>query len=380
VAQIGFVVDPQQRAPERLLEDWSTLVDVAEAAHRAGVRVSVAQACQSSQTLLRNGVTYHFFAADEKRRTSAHSAEFASLVQRLDADVYHVHGLCFPAEVQTLAQLAPGTPILLQDHASHPPRSWRRPAWRRGFAAATAVSFCAREQGAPFAAAGLIGADRPIFEIPESTSRFTPGDQAAARALTGLSGSPCLLWVGHLDENKDPLCVLDGIADTVRELPDLKLWCCFAGAPLMRRVQRRIRTDPRLAGRVHLLGKVAHSRIQDLMRAADLFVLGSHREGSGYALIEALACGLPPVVTDIPSFRALTGRGAVGRLWPCGDRQALSHALRAATVSARDERALVRTHFERTLSLDALGRALAAAYGRLGVRNPPGRGDRSSGR
>ena len=42
------------------------------------------------------------------------------------------------------------------------------------------------------------------------------------------------------------------------------------------------------------------ARVEELMRAADIFTLGSHREGSGYALTEALACGLPPVVTDIP--------------------------------------------------------------------------------
>ena len=52
------------------------------------------------------------------------------------------------------------------------------------------------------------------------------------------------------------------------------------------------------------------------MQAADLFVLGSHREGSGYSLIEALACGLPPVVTDIHAFRTLTGCGR--------DRQAVA--------------------------------------------------------
>ncbi len=66
------------------------------------------------------------------------------------------------------------------------------------------------------------------------------------------------------------------------------------------------------------------------MRAADLFVLGSHREGSSFALIEALATGLTPVVTDIPSLRALTGNGAVGALWPCGDAGALDDALRSA--------------------------------------------------
>ena len=41
--------------------------------------------------------------------------------------------------------------------------------------------------------------------------------------------------------------------------------------------------------------------------AADVFVSGSHSEGSGYALIEAMSAGVVPVVTDIPSFRAIAG-------------------------------------------------------------------------
>ena len=99
------------------------------------------------------------------------------------------------------------------------------------------------------------------------------------------------------------------------------------------------------------------------MRAADLFVLGSHHEGSGYSVIEALACGLPPVVTDIPSYRALIGSGAAGRLWPCDDARALGDELRAAAAGAAvDTRAAVRAHFDRELSFDSLGRKLAAMY------------------
>ena len=51
--------------------------------------------------------------------------------------------------------------------------------------------------------------------------------------------------------------------------------------------------------------------------AADVFISGSHYEGSGYALIEAMSAGLVPIVTDIPSFRSIAGD--CGERWQPGD-------------------------------------------------------------
>jgi glycosyltransferase involved in cell wall biosynthesis len=100
-----------------------------------------------------------------------------------------------------------------------------------------------------------------------------------------------------------------------------------------------------------------------LMRSADLFVSGSRAESCGFALLEALACGVTPVVTDIPSFRSLTGN-VVGELWPCGDAGRLAEALvRAAGI--RPSRADVRAFFDATLSFAAVGRQWADAYARL---------------
>ncbi|HEV7441653.1 MAG TPA: glycosyltransferase family 4 protein [Steroidobacteraceae bacterium] len=371
VVQISFFVDPQRREPSRLLRDWPTLVDVAEAAQRGGVRVSVVQACSHTERVTRNGVDYHFFAADLAAQAVASTKGLGTLIHTLQADVFHVHGLSFPADVGVLADIAPDTPLLLQDHADRPPRIWRRRAWRRAFALASGVAFCATEQSEAWTAAGLIGAGTEIYQIPESSSRFKPGQQAEARARTPLKGDPCLLWVGHLNANKDPLTVLDGVSEAVGELPGLQLWCCFGSAPLRAQITRRIERDPRLTGRVHLLGAVPHAEIEMFMRAADFFVQGSHREGSGYALLEALACGLPPVVTDIPSFRSLTGEGAVGRLWPCGNAGALSEALVSIATQPRAPlRTQVRAHFDRNLSFDALGRTLAETYQRLRNHKP----------
>jgi glycosyltransferase involved in cell wall biosynthesis len=374
IAQIGFFNDPAGRAPTELLESWTSLVDVAEAAACAGVRVSVVQACSRSEQLERSGVRYHFLPFGE----DPGSAGLAPLGERLRAlapNLVHVHGLDFHRHVLSLAALVPDMPIILQDHASRLPRIWRRAAWRRGLAAAAGIAFCAAEQARPFAQAGLLHPRTRVYEIPESTSRFAPGDREAARRETGVHGDPAVLWVGHLDANKDPLTVLAAVSAAARVLPGLRLWCCFGVAPLLRPVEERIAADPYLRDRVRLLGRVPHARIELLMRATDVFVLGSHREGSGYSLIEALACGLPPVVTDIPSFRALTGGGAAGSLWPCGDAAALSAALQSIAVRLSSAgRAAVRAHFERELSFAALGTKLVTMYRDVCARTRPARG------
>jgi glycosyltransferase involved in cell wall biosynthesis len=100
------------------------------------------------------------------------------------------------------------------------------------------------------------------------------------------------------------------------------------------------------------------------MRAADLFVSASRAESCGYAALEALACGTPPVLTDIPAFRALTDGGRVGRLWPVGDAQALAHAL-VATATMPMPTAQLRAHFDATLSFAAVGRRWREAYAQL---------------
>ena len=363
VAHISFFNDPRGRSPSELLTAWPTMADVAEAVSLAGARVSVVQASSQAEHFARNGVQYHFMPIGESATAPSQSAAFAELLRELAADVFHVQGLDFPRQVLALSDLVPGTPIILQDHAGRVPRFWRRAAMRRCASVISGIAFCALDQAEPFIKAGLIDAKTSIYEIAESTCRFTPGEQGEARRMTALEGDPAILWVGHLDANKDPLTVLQGISDASHHLRDLRLYCCFGVAPLLQAVQARIKGDPMLRNRVHLLGQVPHDRIEQLMRAADLFVLGSHREGSGYSLIEALACGLPPVVTDIPSFRMLTGGGRVGRLWPCGNARALSEAVQSIWVGSRSQlRSSVRTHFENELSFHSLGPKLCAMY------------------
>jgi glycosyltransferase involved in cell wall biosynthesis len=362
VAQISFFQDPQGRLPAQLLHEWPSLVDLADAAHDAGVALTVVQASAHEQTLQHHGTTYHFLVPP-RGRTLASAPQFVHLLGQLQPQVLHVHGFGFAREVIALAALMPHAPILLQDHAGGGPRPWRRPLWRRGFAAATGVCFSALAQAEPLRRMRLLGEALRIYEIPESSSRFSPGAQATARTLTGMHGDPCVLSVGHLVPDKDPLTVLEGFRAAAPHLPDPQLWFYFATAPLLAQLRTQIERDPVLRERVHLMGRVPHERIEQAMRAADLFVSGSHHEGSGYALLEAFACALPPAVSDIPSFRAFTGNGSVGALWRCGDAGALSEALLALARQPRAPlRLATRSYFDRELSFAAVGRKLRASY------------------
>jgi glycosyltransferase involved in cell wall biosynthesis len=66
--------------------------------------------------------------------------------------------------------------------------------------------------------------------------------------------------------------------------------------------------------------------VERLLRASDIFVLPSHREGLPRSVIEALASGLPVVASDIPACRELVD-ASMGMLFPVGDVGALREAL-----------------------------------------------------
>jgi glycosyltransferase involved in cell wall biosynthesis len=366
---VSFYSDSERRAPEELLQAWPTLVRVPGAVARAGVEAIVVQAAATRQTLRRDGVTFHF--VEDRRGISTHlpgclpavhlRTRLIERVASLMPDVLHVHGFAFPVAIWQLTRTLPDVPVLVQDHASRPPAGLRRAVWRAANRTIAAAAFTARAQAEPFVEAGVLSPTLPVVEVLESSSTFTPGDQQSARRRTGLSGDPCVLWTGHLDRNKDPLTTLDAFERAAPALRDARLWCCFGQAPLLDAVRYRIDASAVLRERVILLGTRPHTEMEAYFRAADFFVQTSHREGCSFSILEALACGTPPLVTDIPSSRRLVG--SAGSLTPVRDSRALAGAL--VTWAARDPargRRDARAWFHESLTFDRIGAALSAAY------------------
>jgi glycosyltransferase involved in cell wall biosynthesis len=359
VAHVSFHADPQRRDAAALLEAWPTLSGVASGVSRAGVDVVVVQTAHTDQAVEREGITYSF--VDDRRRMPT---RLIARVQSMRPDVLHVHGFHHAASVWQLARALPGVPLMIQDHGSLPPMGWRRGAYRWALGAVAGAAFTHGDQALPWKSAGILRDAVPVFEILEGSTSFTPGDQTEARRVTGMSGDPCVLWTGRLNANKDPLTMLSAFEHAARTLPDARLWCCFGDASMLDSVQQRIARSDVLRERVTLLGARPHHEMEHRYRSADIYVQTSHREGSGYSLIESLACGTTPVVTDIPAARKIAG--TVGALTPVGDGSSMGRAIiHCAQQNRARLRRDARARFDAALTFDSIGVALRASYERL---------------
>jgi glycosyltransferase involved in cell wall biosynthesis len=82
-----------------------------------------------------------------------------------------------------------------------------------------------------------------------------------------------------------------------------------------------------LSGRVTFAGQVRQTKLPDYYHMADLYISPSHVDGSSVSLMEALACGLPCLVSDIPANKEWVTEGVNGWLFPDGDAEALAEAI-----------------------------------------------------
>ena len=371
VVQVNYAYADHLADPAALLDSYETLTGWSEALVAAGASVSVVQAFRCDARLSRNGIDYVFCAdrapADRgpgNRWRWPHALR-AQIVEARP-DVVHVNSLGFAGEVWLLRRALPATTaIVVQDHASGLPRSSRlsRLVRRRLMRAADAFLFTALEQADSWRSGQFISDHQAVYQVLESSTTLRPMDRATARSIARVEGRPAVLWVGRLNAIKDPLTVLQGFERALQSLPDAVLTMVYGADDLLAAVRRRVSESPALRRSVRLVGRVLRSQLAAFYSAADLFVLGSAHEGSGYALLEACACGVSPVVTNIAAFRAITADGSIGGLWLQGDATDFARAL--VDLAHRDlaeERRRVIDRFESHLSWPVIGRHAVAAY------------------
>lgn len=85
--------------------------------------------------------------------------------------------------------------------------------------------------------------------------------------------------------------------------------------------------EAKMKDKVFLGGRVPNQDLIAYYGAADIYVTPSHVDGSSVSLMEAMACGLPSIASDIPANAEWIAEGQTGWLFPDGDHQALAELL-----------------------------------------------------
>lgn len=334
-----------------VVEGWPTVTATVAALQRAGVDVTVhGRYDQFDGAVLRNGATYRFHRSD---------AALVTAVSGSRPHVVHVHGLGWTRLLRRLR--AVDAPVLLQHHGEPVFTGRARLGHRLVRSGVAGYLFTGASQGqvAPWVRAGVIHPSAPLFEVLEAASMLPEPEQPAVE----LQGAPSLLWVGRLIEGKDPITAIEALRLALPALPDAHLHLLATDRTLEPKVRAAIELHPLLRERVHLHPPAPYALMAGWYRGADVYFSTSHREGSGYSLIEAMSCGCVPVVSAIPPHRVIAGD--VGTRFDVGDAAGAAQALASASWRSREPS---RERSRIVLSWEHVADQLVGAYRRVARR------------
>lgn len=173
---------------------------------------------------------------------------------------------------------------------------------------------------------------------------FQPVDRAEARRRFGLPDTAkVLISVGGLVERKGMHRVIDCLPGLLAAQPNLHYLIVGSGGPEgdMRPELEAQVARLGLGGRVHFLGALPPAELKWPLSAADVFVLATRNEGWANVFLEAMACGLPVVSTDVGGNAEVVCRPELGSIVPFGDAAALERALDTALGRQWDRAAIL---------------------------------------
>jgi glycosyltransferase involved in cell wall biosynthesis len=260
----------------------------------------------------------------------------AALIRRQRIDL--VHSFLFHMNVLgTLAARLTGRPCIASLRSVHYDfATWyRRWAWRlvaRCATAITAVSWQARDTLCLHTG---IAAER-VTVIPNGvdTDRFRPGPKRGLLQSAGVPSDALVIGtVGRLDPVKGHCYLLEAAAEVVKAHPQCHFVLIGNGSSAAVAEIAGQAARLRLDGHVHLLGSREDG--PELLREMDMFVLPSVSEGMSNALLEAMATGLPCVVTSVGGNREVVEGGRSGAVVEPRDARGLAAAVSEMVVDPR---------------------------------------------
>lgn len=163
--------------------------------------------------------------------------------------------------------------------------------------------------------------------------KFKPVSRADARKRLSIPPTAqVLISVGGLVERKGFHRVIECLPELMAKYPEI-VYIIVGGASREGDWSVRLRQLVEKKGLqkyVHFLGELSPGELKYPLSASDVFVLSTRNEGWANVFLEAMACGLPVVTTNVGGNAEVVSDDCLGEIVPFGDRGALAAALDSA--------------------------------------------------
>lgn len=264
----------------------------------------------------------------------------ARMVRDLNPDVIHCHSLFSPSLAGALGKRWTGAPLLAKPMCGGEASSIaQKPLGRQrlGYMARAVDRFpmVSREIEAELADLGVPAGKLRFIPNGVDGARFCPAktqvDKDKLRLSLGLPAGPLFLFAGRLAAQKRLPLLLEAWSDVRARIPQATLAIAGANRSSGSGYQATFGEGDEIPEAllqqpgVRMLGHVAD--MPNLLRAVDVFVLPSAREGLSNALLEACASGLACITARTGGAMDFMVDGENGLLFEVDDRRALASAL-----------------------------------------------------
>jgi glycosyltransferase involved in cell wall biosynthesis len=164
-----------------------------------------------------------------------------------------------------------------------------------------------------------------IFPWGVDLEHFSPGKGEDLRESLGWEDSIILLST----RNWEPIYGVDVLCKAFIKVAqrDENVRLLLLGEGSLKNEIEQIIDQSGMERFVHKVGHVSHEALPAYYQAADLYLSASHIDGSSISLLEALACGLPALVSDIPGNREWVAPGINGWWFTDGSSDSLTDAI-----------------------------------------------------
>ena len=181
------------------------------------------------------------------------------------------------------------------------------------------------------------------------TAKFFPVDKMKARYEIGIPvEAKVLISVGGLVDRKGYHRVIEVLPELIKDFPEL-IYLIVGGSCSegnnKKFLEQKVK-ELNVAKHVKFLGALPSEQLKTPLSAADVFVLATANEGWANVFLEAMACGLPVVTTDVGGNREVVSEDSLGIVIPFGEPDKLLNAIRTALTKQWDENKILNYALE----------------------------------